>query len=102
MAAQAIPAPHYASRRRVRIPLVAAAIGLAAALGAVPAAERARNASQPVRNQQSSPFGAAVPVRIARVGRIELDLEPAGTGDLRRIPCAGAPAGTSCSVALDR
>lgn len=44
-------------------------------------------------------FGGAVPVNVGSVGHIELDLEPAATSGLRRVRCAGVPAGAaSCFV----
>jgi hypothetical protein len=46
-----------------------------------------------------SPFGGSVPVRIAHVGHIEVDLSPAGNARLDRVPCAGTrDAGTACYV----
>ena len=44
-----------------------------------------------------SVFGGSRAVRIAHVGRLEVDVAP-GAGVLRRIPCVGAPAGTACYV----
>lgn len=44
-------------------------------------------------------FGALVPVRIAHVGRIEIDLRANDAGGLRRVSCArGSLATTSCFV----
>lgn len=49
-----------------------------------------------------TPFGGSVAVDIARVGHIEVDLEPAGPGRLARVPCVDALAGTDCFVAIRR
>jgi hypothetical protein len=46
-----------------------------------------------------SPFGGLRAVHIAKVGHIEVDLEPAQANTLRRIVCDGAPVGTTCFVA---
>lgn len=46
-----------------------------------------------------SPFGGSVPVHIAHVGHIEVDLESSGGAGLRKVRCAGGPAGSSCYVA---
>ena len=47
-----------------------------------------------------SPFGASVPVHVAHVGHIEVDVEgSAGPTSLLRVRCAGAVgAGTACYV----
>ena len=45
-----------------------------------------------------SSFGSSVPVPIAHVGHIEVDLAPGGAGRLQRVTCAGAPLGTDCFV----
>lgn len=47
-----------------------------------------------------SPFGGPVPVHIARVGHIEVDLEAPAPARLRRVGCAGPSGpGTACFVA---
>lgn len=48
-----------------------------------------------------SPFGGPVPVRFARIGHIEFDLERPTAADLLRVSCAGPAAGegTRCFVA---
>ena len=44
-------------------------------------------------------FGGSVPVNVGRVGHIDVDFESAATGGLRRVRCAGLPAGAaSCFV----
>ena len=65
-----------------------------AATGALGGALRAQPGSSP----QPSPFGGSVPVHIARLGHIDVDLSPAGAG-LARVRCVGAGAGTACFVA---
>ncbi len=42
-----------------------------------------------------SPFGGSVPVHIARVGHIDVDLALSGSAGLRQVSCAGAAAGTT-------
>lgn len=46
----------------------------------------------------TSGFGGSTAVHILHVGRIEVDLGPAGSAGLRRVTCAGAPIGTDCFV----
>lgn len=53
--------------------------------------------AQPVARAPQSPFGGSVPVHIAHVGHIDVDLGPAG-GRLARVACAGAGADTACFV----
>jgi len=44
-------------------------------------------------------FGGPVAVSVPRVGHIEIDLEgSAGATALRRVRCAGGPAGSQCFV----
>jgi len=50
--------------------------------------------SQPVTGPVSA-FGGPVPVHIAHVGRIDVDLEPAAANGLRRVRCAGTSDGTT-------
>jgi hypothetical protein len=51
----------------------------------------------PVRS--AAGFGGSEPVRITHVGHIEVDLEPSGETQLRRVACAGASiATTACFV----
>jgi len=46
-----------------------------------------------------SPFGGSVPVHIAHVGHIEVDLESSpASSRLDRVRCAGAARGTACFV----
>jgi len=54
--------------------------------------------STPPQSEQTTSFGGPDPVRVTRVGRIEVDLEAAGAATLRRIRCAGVPASTACFV----
>ena len=51
---------------------------------------------------RQSPFGDSVPVHIARVGHIEVDLGSASAGRLARVRCFGASTGTDCFVAPPR
>ena len=44
-------------------------------------------------------FGGYAAIRVQHVGRIEVDLEAAGSSDLRRVACVGGRATTSCFVA---
>ena len=46
----------------------------------------------------ASGFGASVPVHIAHVGRIDVDLVPTASLSLRRVRCALADSGTTCYV----
>ena len=46
-----------------------------------------------------SPFGGPVPVHIAHVGHIEVDLDRSSAAGLRQIRCAGAASGATCFVA---
>jgi hypothetical protein len=46
-----------------------------------------------------SPFGGSQPVRIAHVGRIDVDLEHSSSAGLRRVPCAGGETASTCFVA---
>ena len=75
--------------------VLAATVGVAAAVGAT--------AGHAFGGQSSSgtvsPFGGPVPVHIAHVGRIDVDVGPAG-GALRRVRCAAARGGAvTCFVA---
>ena len=44
----------------------------------------------------TSSFGGPVPVYVAHVGRIDVDLESGGAGRLLRVACDNATAGTAC------
>jgi hypothetical protein len=47
----------------------------------------------------SSAFGGPVPIHLARVGHIEIDIGPAGSAGLRQVRCAfSAAPGTTCFV----
>lgn len=73
---------------RLAVTAVLAASGaLGGALGA-----------QPGSRAPQSPFGGPVPVRIAHVGHIEVDLASPGAGSLAQVRCSGAAAGTACFV----
>ena len=54
------------------------------------------------RATSAAGFGASEAVHIARVGQIEVDLEPAAAAGLRRVACA-APSTrtTSCFVGVE-
>jgi hypothetical protein len=73
---------------RLGVGMVTAAVALAAGLRSVAAPMPA-----PV-----SPFGGAVAVHIAHVGRIERNVGALGAA-LRQVRCSGSPAGTECFVA---
>ena len=45
-----------------------------------------------------SPFGGSVPVHIAHVGHIDVDLQGGSSTGLRRVRCAAGPATNSCFV----
>jgi len=47
----------------------------------------------------ATPFGGPVPVRVAHIGRIDIDLARPGGGTLRRVHCVGATAASRCFVA---
>lgn len=54
----------------------------------------------PSSGQVSGPFGGPMPVHLAHVGHIEVDLEPGRVAGLRRVPCAGVASPlASCFVA---
>jgi hypothetical protein len=76
---------------------VIGAAGLAAA-ASIAFAGHALSTS-PAATGTVSPFGGSVPVRLAHVGRIELDLERAPAAGLRRVPCASGAATSACFVA---
>jgi hypothetical protein len=54
--------------------------------------------AQPGSPMPVTPFGASVPVHIAHVGHIDVDLVSAGTGSLSRVQCGRSAAGTACFV----
>lgn len=72
--------------------LVAAAGGLATQVG--------RLGVHP--SEPGGGFGGRSHVRIAHVGRIDVDLESARSAGLRRTSCVGASPGTECFVASAR
>jgi hypothetical protein len=76
---------------------VAAAAAVTGALGGALAGARATGPAH-----VGSPFGGPVAVRLTVVGRIDVDLGPAGAGGLARVRCMGATAGTSCFVERPR
>jgi hypothetical protein len=54
------------------------------------------------RGSPAARFGASEAVHIARVSRIEIDLEPAAAAGLRRVVCARpSPPTTSCFVGTE-
>ena len=75
--------------------LLSGAVAVAAAAVALAGqALRPQPASVPV-----SAFGGSVPVHIAHVGRIDVDLESAGSQRLQRVTCSGlSGTGTACFV----
>lgn len=76
-------------------PLLSAAVAVAAA--AVALAGKVAGTQPAV--VPVSPFGGSVPVKIAHVGHIEVDLEAGGPGSLQRVACAGiAGRATACYV----
>lgn len=46
-----------------------------------------------------SPFGGSMPVHIAHVGHIDVDLESSSSAGLRKVPCASGLHGIACFVA---
>jgi len=80
-----------AGARLVATAVLAAGGALTGALGAPPGP-----------GQQQSPFGGSVPVHIAQIGHIEVDLRSAPAGRLARVRCSGAQAGTACFVSSPR
>lgn len=77
-------------------------VGALPKLAAVIATATAVAASTPASQQPSGPisnFGGPRPVRVAHVGRIEVDLERSNFAGLRHIRCAGiAPGLADCFV----
>ena len=47
----------------------------------------------------ASAFGGSVPVHIAQVGHIDVDLEASSSAGLRRVRCLSASGRTACFVA---
>lgn len=45
-----------------------------------------------------TPFGGPVPVTIAHVGHIDVDLEPGRSSSLSRVACFDGAVGASCYV----
>lgn len=45
-----------------------------------------------------SPFGGSVPVHIAHVGHIDVDLQSSSSAGLRKVRCAATQSGYSCFV----
>jgi hypothetical protein len=78
-------------------------VGALPKMAAVIATAATAAASAPAGQAPSGPisnFGGPRPVRVAHVGRIEIDLERSGAAGLRRIRCAGiAPGLADCFVA---
>lgn len=81
--------------------MVGTVIGMAAAAAAAVIALAGHAfGTSPAATVPVSPFGGSVPVHIAHVGRIDVDLATPGSAGLRRVSCAGAAAATTaCFVA---
>jgi hypothetical protein len=80
--------------------MVGTVIGIAAAAAAavIALAGHALGTTSPASGAVS-PFGGSVPVHIAHVGHIDVDLQGAGSSGLRGVRCATGPATSSCFVA---
>jgi len=78
--------------------MIGAITGTAAAAAAAAIALGGNVLGSGSRTVPATPFGGPAPVRIAHVGRIDVDLEPAGTAGLHRVACAGAGGSTACFV----
>ena len=78
--------------------MVGTVIGMAAAAAAAVIALAGHALGTSPASGPVSPFGGSVPVHIAHVGHIDVDLQgPSATG-LHRVRCAVGPATTSCFV----
>lgn len=74
--------------------------GMAAVIATGSAAASTLAGGSTPANVPVSAFGGPVAVHVARVGRIEVDLESGGASGLRRIRCAGLPPrAAACFVA---
>ena len=80
--------------------MVGTVIGMAAAAAAavIALAGHALGTTSPASGTVS-PFGGSVPVHIAHVGHIDVDLQGSSSLGLHRVRCTTGPATTSCFVA---
>jgi hypothetical protein len=80
--------------------MVGPLVGTAAAIAAAAVALAGHAIGTSPTDGTVSPFGGSVPVHLAHVGHIDVDLEASVASGLHRVTCAGAPgAGTQCFVA---
>ena len=79
--------------------MVGTLIGVAAAAAAAVIALAGHAFGTSPASGAVSPFGGSVPVHIAHVGHIEVDLERSSAVGLRSVRCAGAASGAACFVA---
>jgi hypothetical protein len=79
--------------------MIGAITGAAAAAAAAAIALGGNVLGPAPRTGPATSFGGSAPVRIASVGRIDVDLEPTGAAGLHRVDCAGAGGSTACFVA---
>ena len=79
--------------------LIGSVLGTAAAVVAAAAAFAGHPLGSSPQPGIVSPFGGSVPVHIAHIGRIEVDLQSSSSAGLRKVRCAGGPQGNSCFVA---
>jgi hypothetical protein len=82
------------------MPMVGTVIGAAGVAAAASIALAGHAVATSPAAGTVSPFGGSVPVHVAHVGRIELDLEqPPAAGRLRKVPCPAGAATLACFVA---
>ena len=79
--------------------IIGTVFGTAAAAVAASVALAGHTLGSPASAGTVSPFGGSVPVHIAHVGHIEVDLERSSAVGLRSVRCAGAARGAACFVA---
>jgi len=97
----AISTPHP-PRGGLTLRLLATPLAILAAIGVAHASGDALASPAPSVSIHPSPFGASAAIEIGRIGRIEVDLQPATTRGLSRVPCIDAAAGSSCFVPATR
>src|SRR5438105_4981936 len=85
MTTAAISTPRPVRSLAVTARLVAAALTVVAATSVTPAIGHVLASLAPTASFPVTPFGGSGPVRIARIGRIEVDLQLANSSRLRRL-----------------
>jgi len=78
--------------------MIGAITGTAAATAAAAIALGGNVLGAAPQTRPATPFGGSAPVRIAHVGRIDVDLESSGAAGLHRVACADAAGSTACFV----